>query len=108
MMDVRPFFWWVSTVFQTLLTQGQVVSTTSTFYTMVRYETMDLKAGAPEYEKTHLFVKHIHFFKRSSKCRQNDDITFSNRVEIFLAFSNLFDKFDIHVGQIIIDFWIVN
>lgn len=58
--------------------------------------------------KTHLFVKHIHFFKRSAERRQNDNITFSNGIKILLSSFKFFNKLDIHVRQVVVNFWVVN
>lgn len=107
-MLVSPFFWCMSTVFQTLDTQGQVVSTTSTFFYSVEKHTLALILGRDTYIRvSYLLIQHIHFFKGCSKRRKNDDIAFTDGGEVFST-SCLLNEIDIHGQEIVIDFWIVN
>ena len=127
MMDVNPLFWCLSTVFQTLDTHGQVVSTISTFWNRERAnhdhrscelvkspndkttDTCQIATGRSEAPtSTHLLVKVIHFFVRCSKGGQDDDISFLDRVKVFGSAIHLFNELDIHGMQFIIDFRIVN
>ena len=58
--------------------------------------------------QTYLFVKVIHFFVRSTKGGENDNITFPDGIEILLAFANLFNELHIHVLELVIDFGVVD
>ena len=57
---------------------------------------------------THLLVKVIHFFVRSTKGGKNDYIAFSNRIKILSSILRLFNKLHLHILELIVDFGVVD
>lgn len=127
MIDVSPFFWCLSTTFQTLETQGHVVSTTSTFckekkildelewssrlnrMRRAAYESLlVLVTSSEDHIPTYLLVKIVHFFQRRTKGGQNDHIPILDRLVFLPAISKLLNKLHIHFIQVVVDLGVVD
>ena len=56
----------------------------------------------------YLLVEIIHFLKRCSKGRQDNDVTILHTFEIFVSLADLFNELYLHVMKLVVDLRVVD